>query len=154
MGVSDRTVLELWRERVDSVLHDWTVALDVRRLAAVDMYGGAGTAVRRHLILAEFVIGTVGGIVIGLWVSIGAASTGWRLFGAWIAGIGVNYLPLALHAASLSRVGALDAELAGVDVAQELRRYTYLQFWIVVPLLLAALAVRQGRHRSSAGQGP
>ena len=42
----------------------------------------------------------------------------------------------------LSRPGALEAELAGVDLGPALRRYSILQFWIVVPLLLAVLAVR------------
>ena len=121
--------------------------LDVRRLAAVDMHGVAGTRLRRRLIFAEFVFGAVVGLVTGLWVSSSATGAGWRLFGVWVAGVGVNYLPLAFHAASLSRPGALNAELTGVDVGRELRRYTYLQFWIVVPLLLAALAIRQARHR-------
>jgi hypothetical protein len=40
--------------------------VDVRRLAAIDMHGVAGTRRRRRLILAEFVIGAVGGLAIGL----------------------------------------------------------------------------------------
>jgi hypothetical protein len=69
-----------------------------------------------------------------------------QLVGAWVAGVGVNYVPLALFAASLSRPGALNAELAGADVRAELRRYSYMQLWIVVPLLLAVLALRQTRR--------
>jgi hypothetical protein len=64
-----------------------------------------------------------------------------------VAGIGVNYAVLTWHAVSLSRPGALDAELAGVDVPHELRRYSLLQFWVVVPLLLGVLAVGQSRRR-------
>jgi hypothetical protein len=125
--------------------------LDVRRLAAVDMYGAAGTRRRRRLIRAEFVLGAVGGTGLGVWAAATAATAGWQLFGAWIAGVGVNYAALAWQAALLSRPGALEAELAGADLPRELRRYSYLQLWVVVPLLLAVLALRQ-RARGS-GQG-
>ena len=66
-------------------------------------------------------------------------------------GVGVNYAALTWQAALLSRPGALEAELAGADLPRELRRYSYLQLWVVVPLLLAVLALRQ-RARGS-GQG-
>jgi hypothetical protein len=115
--------------------------VDVKRLAAVDMHGARGTLLRRRIILAEFVLGALLGTAIGAFVAVSASGLGWRVFGAWLAGIGLNYVPLAIYAASLSSPGRLDAELAGVDLRRELRRYTKLQFWITVPLLLVALAV-------------
>lgn len=51
-------------------------------------------------------------------------------------GAGLNYAPLTAHAIALSRSDALDAELGDVDVSRELRRYTVLQLWILVPLAL------------------
>jgi hypothetical protein len=123
--------------------------LGVRRLAAIDMHGVAGTRRRQRVILAEFVLGAVVGVIIGVWVAVLAGTPGWQAFGAWVAGIGVNYAALAWHAVSLSRPGALDAELAGVDVPRELRRYSLLQFWVVVPLLLGILAVGQSRPRNA-----
>lgn len=116
--------------------------LDVRRLAALDMHGVAGSRLRRSIIRAEFVLGAVAGGGLGIWVAVAATTVGWQLFGAWVAGMGVNYAALAWQAALLSRPGALEAELAGVDLARDLRRYSVLQFWIVVPLLLAVLAAR------------
>ena len=121
--------------------------LDVRRLAAIDMYGSAGTPLRRRLIVAEFLAGAAGGVLIGLLVALRSTGVGWRLLGVWVVGIGINYIALALHGLSLSRRGVLDAELAGVDVWPELRRYSYLQFWGVVPVLMAVLSVRQARRR-------
>jgi hypothetical protein len=121
--------------------------LDVRRLAALDMHGVAGTRLRRSIIRAEFVLGAVVGAGMGFWVVVAATSVGWQLFGAWVVGMGVNYAALAWHAALLSRPGALEAEVAGVDLGRELRRYSVLQFWIVVPLLLAFLAVRGPERR-------
>jgi hypothetical protein len=129
------------------VHHVAMTTLRVRRLAAIDMHGLAGTVLRRRVILAEFIFGAAGCVVLGLLAATRAANPGWRLVGLWLVGIGINYVALALHAVSLSRTGALDAELEGVEVGSELRRYGLLQFWIAMPLLLAVLAVRQARQR-------
>jgi hypothetical protein len=123
--------------------------LDVRRLAALDMHGLAGSRLRRNIIRAEFVLGAVVGAGLGIWVAVAATSVGAKLFGAWIVGTGVNYAALAWQAALLSRPGALEAELAGVDLARDLRRYSVLQFWIVVPVLLAVLAARAPARRDA-----
>jgi hypothetical protein len=117
--------------------------LDLRRLAAVDMYGARGTLLRRRVIVAEFVLGAVVGTALGVAVAASASSLGWRVFGLWLAGACLNYVPLALHAISLSRKGRLAAELAGVDVPGELRYYTKAQLWIAVPLLFVVLGVTQ-----------
>src|SRR6516164_8890213 len=109
------------------------------------MHGLAGRRLRRRVILAEFILGALGCLVVGLVTATFATGAGWRLVGLWLAGIGVNYVALSLHAVSLTRPGALDAELAGVDVVREIRRYTKLQVWIMVPLLIVVLALRQRR---------
>jgi len=38
----------------------------------------------------------------------------------------------------------LEAELAGIDTGQELRRYSVLQLWILIPLSVVAMTA-QGR---------
>jgi hypothetical protein len=123
--------------------------VDVRRLAAIDMHGTAGTRLRRRLIVTEFAVGAAAGLALGLFMVAAASSGPGRLLGAWISGIGVNYIALALQAASLLRPGALDAELAGADIGSDLRRYSYLQVWIFVPLLVAVLAIGQTRRREA-----
>jgi hypothetical protein len=90
------------------------------------------------------------GVALGVWVAVSAGTPGWQAFGAWPAGVGVNYAALTWHAVPLSRPGALDAELAGVDVPRELRRYSLLQFWLAVPLLFGILALAQSRRPRSA----
>ena len=117
--------------------------LNVRRLAAADMYGTAGARWRRRVIVAEFIAGAVGGIAAGLWIALSSPTAGWRLFGAWLIGIGANYLVLALHAVSLSRPGALDTELAGVDARAELRYYGLAQLWVAIPATVAVFALAQ-----------
>ncbi|HEY1238676.1 MAG TPA: hypothetical protein VGE91_10070 [Solirubrobacterales bacterium] len=120
--------------------------IDVRRLAAVDMYGSAGSRIRRRVILAEFVLGALVGSGLGVFVLVG--TDGWMpVFGAWILGACLNYVPLAAHAIDLSRAGVLERELQGVDVPAELRHYTKAQLWLFVPLLLIALAIAQSRRR-------
>ncbi len=107
------------------------------------MYGLRGTARRRRLILAEFVLGAVAVVAFGTWFITAAGRPVDRYVGIVIVGIGLNYVPLSLYAMSLSRPGALDAELAGVDTAREIRRYGVLQLWILVPLSLVVLAARE-----------
>jgi hypothetical protein len=119
--------------------------MTVRRLAAVDMWGTRGTTRRRRIIVAEFVVGVIACAALGAATLAVGPRSGWWI-GAWLLGIAANYVPLAGHAIALSRPGALDAELAGVDVYAELRRYGLWQFLIAVPLLLAVLALNQRRR--------
>jgi hypothetical protein len=118
--------------------------LDIRRLTAVDMYGVAGSRIRRRVILAEFVLGAVVGSALGLYGLL--ATDGFTaVFGGWLLGACLNYVPLSVHAFDLSRRGALESELRGVDIRAELRHYTKAQIWIAVPLLFIALAIAQRR---------
>lgn len=120
--------------------------LDVRRLAAVDMHGARGATLRRRVILAEFIVGAAALVLAGVWCIFGTDSVGWQVLGILSIGVGLNYVPLAVHAVALSRPGALEAELNGVDLAGEGRYFTAAQFWIFIPLLLVALALRQTRR--------
>lgn len=81
-------------------------------------------------------------------------ASGWRIaLGAWLVATGMNYVPLAISAHSLSRPGALEAELAGVDLPREQRQAGVRQLWILVPLavVVAALAQAWSGRRPSMG---
>jgi hypothetical protein len=124
------------------------VTVDVRRLAAIDMYGLHGTRRRRRIILAEFLAGAGGGLAIGLVLLLAGSHAAFNVaLGAWVLGIGVNYVPLALYAIQFSRPGKLEAELDGADIRAELRHYTVMQFWIAIPALFAVLSVAQSARR-------
>jgi hypothetical protein len=115
--------------------------MDARRLAAMDMWGTAGSLRRRRMIRAEFVIGAVVCTALGAFVLVTGGTVIWQLVGVWLVGAGANYVPLALHARSLSRPGALEAELTGVvDLRSELRKSGAQQFWIAVPFAVAVAA--------------
>jgi hypothetical protein len=121
--------------------------MNVRRLAAIDMFGTKGAPRRARIVLAEFVVGVVVMVPLGIWIDAAASNAGSRVFGAWLMGAGLNYAPLAAHAVTLRRPGALQTELAGVDTGRELRRYGVRQLWIAVPLSLLAFEI--AAHRST-----
>jgi len=120
------------------------VLLNVRRLAAIDMWGTKGSRKRRGIIRVEFWLGALGCILLG-GVTL-ATTNGWGLvLGAWLVGVGINYIPLVVSAESLSKPGALERELEGADIGNELRRAGTRQVWIAVPLAVAiASVVRSG----------
>ncbi|WP_433133513.1 hypothetical protein ACQPWW_16030 [Micromonospora sp. CA-240977] len=121
--------------------------MNVRRLAAIDMYGSRGTIRRRWIILVEFLVGVVLMVTWGSWLLASTNGFGTRALGLWLVGAGLNYAPLSRYALALMRPGALNAELAGVDAGGELRRYTVLQLWVFVPLALVVFAVRDALAR-------
>ena len=117
--------------------------MSVRRLAAIDMYGAKGTVRRRRIVLVEFVGATFAMVAFGVWLVAVASSVTGVLIGWWAIGAGLNYAPLAAYAILFSRPGALAAELSGVDIGPELRRYAVRQLWILVPLSLVVLSIRE-----------
>lgn len=109
------------------------------------MHGSRGTRRRRRVILAEFALGTVGGAALGVWVLTLGGVVG-VILGIWVLGLAANYVPLTLHVLALWRPEALNAELAGADLATELRYYTRAQLWVLVPFWIAGLALAQSRR--------
>lgn len=121
--------------------------VDVKRLAALDMHGSRGTMRRRRIILVEFTAGAIASLALAAWLIVSAPTTAGRVVGVWVLGLGLNYVVLTVYAVALSRPGALDAELAGVDTLPELRRYTLLQFWVLIPLSMVIFAARSPARR-------
>ena len=76
--------------------------MNVRRLAAIDMYGTRGTARRKRIVLAEFTAALAATVALGTWLVIGASGLGTRTFGIWPLSAGLNYAPLAAFAIWLS----------------------------------------------------
>ena len=103
-------------------------------MAAVDMHGRSGSMRRRRIIRAEFLAAALGCPLLGILCLL--AGGVWLVLGVWLLGIGANYIALALAAVNLSQSGALEAELAGLDIGSELTLGTGAQLWILVPLAL------------------
>lgn len=115
----------------------------VRRFAAIDMHGAAGTLRRRRIVLAEFVLGTACLVLLGV---VFTMRGGW-LWGAWLLGCGLSYGALAVHAVTLYPSSSLATELEGVDTVAEIRRYSATQLLLFVPGLIAVVALAQALHR-------
>src|SRR5215472_4197024 len=64
------------------------IRVNVRRLAAIDMYGTRGTPRRRRIILAEFTIGAAVMVVFGARLVAVSSGAGGRVLGIWILGSG------------------------------------------------------------------
>jgi hypothetical protein len=120
--------------------------VDVRRLAALDMWGSAGSRRRRRVIRIEFFVGAAGCFVLGALVVASASSVLWLAMGFWLVGVGLNYVPLALYAQALSRPGVLEDELRDADMAREIRRAGVQQLWIAVPCAVAIAAATHTRR--------
>jgi hypothetical protein len=103
------------------------VRFNVRRLAAVDVHGAAGTRTRARIIVAEFVLGALVSIGLGVFLFASLDGLGWRIFALWLIGIGLNYVPLAIYAIRFFPPGAATAELESVDLTAELKYYTATQ---------------------------
>jgi hypothetical protein len=128
--------------------------MDVRRLAAVDMYGAAGSLRRRRIIVTEFVLGATVGPLLGLLVLLSGPSLLMAAFGLWVLTACLNYVPLAIHAVGFLRSPArFGTELEGVDVRAELRHYTVAQVWVFVPLALVVFDLLQRSRRADEREG-
>ncbi|HEY7174461.1 MAG TPA: hypothetical protein VH442_06055 [Micromonosporaceae bacterium] len=127
--------------------------MNVRGLAAIDMYGTRGSIRRRRVILVEFVTGCAAGLAVGIWSLVATGSAVGSVIGLLIVGVGLNYAPLSWYAIRFSRPGALDAEIVAVDVPTMLRRYAVWQLWVFVPLSLVVLDMRDRlAKRKAAGR--
>ena len=120
----------------------------MRKLAALDM------AVHgKRFIVAEFGVGVAGCLVLGaLSVSAGlrTGATWELLLGLGLLWIALNYVPLLVHAIDLARSGTAKNEAANeIEHPELIRRYTFRQLWILVPLAIVIMDVAQ-RTRSRA----
>jgi hypothetical protein len=119
--------------------------INIRKLAAVDMAVN-GT----RFIVAEFAIGVVGPLLLGL-LSLRAGlfspvhSTWEWVLGLWLVTIGGNYIPLFIYAVLIARGGTVKEE--GLPEVAHARRYGVQQVMILVPLMVVIVAILQEVRR-------
>jgi|SRR5271165_115934 len=125
--------------------------LNVRKLAAIDLrFLGA------KVILVEFGLGVVGSAALGaLTLRAGIQrfhSSRMTLFGAYLLLLGVNYVPLLLHAVSLVRAGSAHQEIAGElgDQRAAMRKYRRQSLFLLLPLIVPIAAIVQEIQRRRA----
>lgn len=114
--------------------------INVRRLAAVDI-----AFLGPRFIVSEFVIGVFGSLGLGVFTLARTHSWGGTVFGAYLLSLGVNYVPLLIHAIDLARLGPARQQMAD-EVAQKqvvFRKYRRQSLLLLVPLVVPMLAVVQ-----------
>ena len=124
------------------------MTLNVRKLAALDIHF-LGPA----LIVTEFALGVVGPFVLGVLTFRTALRHGWPLgltiFGAYLLTLGVNYIPLLLHAVSLVRSGSASDEIAHElsDRRAAFAKYRRQSLYLLLPFVVPLMAIVQQRKR-------
>jgi len=119
--------------------------INLRKLAAVEL-----ARLGARIIVAEYAVGVVLPLVLGL-MSIRSGLRGSGLFGreailgVWLVSIAVNYIPLLIYAALIAKAGTAKEE--GEPEFAHAKRYRVQQVIILVPFLVAALALLQEGRR-------
>ena len=121
------------------------MALNVRKLAALDMalHG-------KRFILIEFGLGVLacavlGGLSLAQGLRLLRNGFNWQfVLGVVLLWIGLNYVPLFIHAVDLAGCGRAREE-AGHELASRevLRKYSVQQLWILVPFAVVVLDLIQ-----------
>ena len=103
-----------------------------------------------RVIVAEYACGIILPLALGvLKLHSTFSSPNWlnwqTILGMWLVSIAANYVPLFLYALSIARAGTVKAE--GEPELPHARRYGVQQVIILIPFLVAAIAVVQERRR-------
>lgn len=118
--------------------------VSVRRLAAVDLSG-----LGPKIIIPEFAIAVLGAPALGVLTMVRSGSPGATVLGVLLIGLGVNYVPLVIHAIDLVRRSAVEATIA--DEADDRRalyaKYRKQSLWLLVPFAVGVAALAQIRRR-------
>jgi len=121
--------------------------LNVRKLAALDLH-----VLGPFVIVTEFALGVAGPLALGALTLRSSCRHGWplglTLFGGYLLSLGVNYLPLLLHAVSLVRSRSASHEIADElsDRRLTFRKYRRQSLYLLVPFVEPVLAVLQQRQ--------
>jgi hypothetical protein len=122
------------------------MVLNVRKLAALDLH-----FLGSRLILIEFALGVIGPLVFGTLTIRSALRHGFplgpTLFGVYLMSLGINYIPLFVHAANLVRTGDASREIAEelANKRATFRRYRRQSLYLLVPFAVPLFALLQNR---------
>jgi hypothetical protein len=120
------------------------MGFSVRQLTVLDMHGMTGGAIRRKIVTAEFFLAVVFAVALAILLAVHHAPWPWTIA---LLGVGLNYVPLAIHAVRFLPGDAVERELAGVDVQQQLRPYSLANLLLFVPGLFLILGLMPGEWR-------
>ena len=122
------------------------MVIKVRKLAAIDLY-----ILGPYVIVTEFALGVAGPMALGAFTLRMASKQEWPLgltsFGGYLLLLGVNYIPMLLHAIDLVRSRSASSEIADdlSDRRAAFRKYRRQSLYLLVPLVVPLLAILQQR---------
>ncbi len=122
--------------------------INVRKLAAIDLQ-----FLGPKIILTEFGLGVVGSAALGLLtIRTGIQRFHSRpmiVFGAYLFLLGINYVPLLIHAICMVHDGSALNEIAGElrDKGTAFRKYRRQSLWLLVPVVVPMAAIVQALQR-------
>jgi hypothetical protein len=128
--------------------------VNVRKLAAIDLL-----FLGPRLILAEFAIGVIGMVALGLlsaWQGAHRFQSMWMvLFGIYLIFVGINYIPLLLHAIDISCKRSAEQEITDElkNKKEAFRKYRRQSVWLLVPLAVIIAAIPQRNRIPPFGAG-
>ena len=114
--------------------------MNVRRLAAVDLSG-----LGPKIIIPEFALAVLGGPALGVLTVVRSRSLGMTALGVALIGLGVNYVPLLIHAIDLVRRSAVAAATAdeAFDRRSLYAKYRRQSLWLLLPFVVGIAALLQ-----------
>jgi len=131
------------------------MVLQVRKLAAIDLY-----FLGSKLIIAEFAVGVLGPVILGeLTVRSGIKhghTVGTIAFGIYLLLLGINYVPLLVHAVRLAQSETVRETLASdlEDPKGAMRKYRRGSLLLLLPLVVPVLSIYQMRHNKEIPEAP
>jgi len=116
--------------------------LNPRKLAAIDI-----AFLGSRFIIAEYAIGVLLSVALGVLTLLRAVSH-WQLaLGLYLILLGVNYVPMLVYAVAISKRGSAHAEIDDelTDKRRAMAKYRRQSLFLLVPLVVAITALRQGK---------
>lgn len=118
--------------------------INVRKLAAIDL-----EFLGPKIILSEFGLGVLGSLTLGI-LSIRAGmhrfhSARMTVFGVYLLLLGINYVPLLLHALDIARNGCARQEIADElgNRRVTFRKYRRQSLFLLLPMVVPIAAIVQ-----------
>jgi hypothetical protein len=120
--------------------------VNARRLAAVDLSG-----LGPRIIIPEFALAVLGASAVGILTVLRSASVGMAACGVALIGLGVNYVPLLIHAIDLVRRSGVESAIA--DEPSDRRvlytKYRKQSLWLLLPFVVGTAALWQRTRRQT-----
>jgi hypothetical protein len=117
--------------------------IEIRKLAALEVL-----FLGPKLVVVEYACGVLLSAGLGIFVLVRGHTLWQTLVGAYLICLGLNYLPLLLHAIALRDPQAARAVIEGElgDTRKTFSRYRSQSLFLLVPLLVAIVGVSQSRR--------